>query len=188
MLVDKWFNKYSDNAIIWLFNRFVNLKRSKPEWVPYESILNEAKSALKTEIYGENIVRSLFGYYGNYLKYLKKKKSNLELQKDLKPSLKKAKQEKQEKKERIAETLKADHKHYKHGYTFYGEDSRDIIDEEGNIILNPNHEHIPNQNEISYVDEPINRDCSTSEEIPSHRDYRVFDENGQLEIPFDYDD
>jgi hypothetical protein len=35
--------------------------------------LNEAKKVLKTEVYGENIVKPLFGYYGNYLKYLMRK-------------------------------------------------------------------------------------------------------------------
>ena len=107
-LVDEWFNKYSNNAIIWLFDMFVKFKNSKWQWYTYEKILNEARSAFRTEIYGENIVRPLFGYYGNYLKYLKRKKLESDLEETVKSKPEKADKLKQESKQEVVKTLKAE--------------------------------------------------------------------------------
>ena len=109
-LIDEWFNKYSNSAIIWLFDMFVKFKNSRWQWYTYEKILNEARSPLRTEIYGENIVRPLFGYYGNYLKYLKKKKIDSDLEKTVKSKPEKADKVRKEKKQEVVETLKAESK------------------------------------------------------------------------------
>lgn len=106
-LVDERFNKYSNNAIVRLFDMFVKFKNSKWQWYTYEKILNEAKSAFRTEIYGENIVRPLFGYYGNYLKYLKRKRINSDLKETVKAKPEKADKIREEKKQEVVETLKA---------------------------------------------------------------------------------
>ena len=107
-LVDEWFNKYSDWAIVWLFDRFVSFKKTRAGKSSYENILNEAKSAFRTEIYGENIVRPLFGYYGNYLKYLKRKRIDSDLRETVKSKLEKADKLRKENKQEVAEVLKTE--------------------------------------------------------------------------------
>ena len=171
-LIDEWFNKYSDAAIVWLFNMFVNFKHTKPEWYGYEKILNEAKSAFKTEIYGENIVRQLFGRYGNYLKYLKRRRIQLEAEKVVKAKHEKADEVKQGKKSELIETLIDEW--VKNRYTW---DDENIENEDGDIIPNPKYEHIPVENE--YVEDERN---TVSEEIKKKSEPK------QLEIPFDYKD
>lgn len=171
-LVDEWFNKYSDAAIIWLFNMFVSFKHTKPEWYEYEKILNEAKSAFKTEIYGENIVRQLFGRYGNYLKYLKRRRLQLEAEKAVKAKHEKADVVKQEEKSELIEAL-AD-EWVKNRYTW---DDENIENEDGDIVPNPKYEHIPVENE--YVEDERN---TISEEIKKKSGPK------ELEIPFDYED
>lgn len=171
-LVDEWFNKYSDAAIIWLFNMFVSFKHTKPEWYEYEKILNEAKSAFKTEIYGENIVRQLFGRYGNYLKYLKRRRLQLEAEKAVKAKHEKADIVKQEEKSELIEAL-AD-EWVKNRYTW---DDENIENEDGDIVPNPKYEHIPVENE--YVEDERN---TISEEIKKKSGPK------ELEIPFDYED
>lgn len=164
-LIDEWFNKYSDAAIVWLFNMFVSFKHTKPEWYEYERILNEAKSAFKTEIYGENIVRQLFGRYGNYLKYLKRRKIQLEAEKAVKAKHEKADILKQEEKSELIETF-VDEWAENH-YTWH---DRDIMDDNGDIILNPEQEHVPT-------------DSSMEGQYPIE-----VEEDGQLKIPFDRED
>lgn len=171
-LVDEWFNKYSDAAIVWLFNMFVSFKHTKPEWYEYEKILNEAKSAFKTEIYGENIVRQLFGRYGNYLKYLKRRRLQLEAEKAVKAKHEKADVVKQEEKSELIEAL-AD-EWVKNRYTW---DDENIENEDGDIVPNPKYEHIPVENE--YVEDERN---TISEEIKKKSGPK------ELEIPFDYED
>ena len=107
-LIDEWFSKYSNDAIVRLFDMFVKFKNSKWKWYAYEKILNEAKSAFRTEIYGENIVRPLFGYYGNYLKYLKRKRIDSALKEAVNAKPEKADKLKQENKQEVAEVLKAE--------------------------------------------------------------------------------
>lgn len=105
-LIDEWFNKYSNDAIVRLFDMFVKFKNSKRQWYTYEKILNEAKSAFRTEIYGENIVRPLFGYYGNYLKYLKRKRIDSDLRETVKSKPEKADKLRKQNKQEVAEVLK----------------------------------------------------------------------------------
>lgn len=107
-LIDEWFNKYSNDAIVRLFDMFVKFKNSKRQWYTYEKILNEAKSAFRTEIYGENIVRPLFGYYGNYLKYLKRKRIDSDLRETVKSKPEKADKLRKENKQEVAEVLKTE--------------------------------------------------------------------------------
>jgi len=107
-LIDEWFNKYSNDAIVRLFDMFLKFKNSKRQWYTYEKILNEAKSAFRTEIYGENIVRPLFGYYGNYLKYLKRKRIDSDLRETVKSKPEKADKLRKENKQEVAEVLKTE--------------------------------------------------------------------------------
>lgn len=107
-LIDEWFNKYSNDAIVRLFDMFVKFKNSKRQWYTYEKILNEAKSAFRTEIYGENIVRPLFGYYGNYLKYLKRKRIDSDLRETVKSKPEKADKLRKQNKQEVAEVLKTE--------------------------------------------------------------------------------
>jgi len=107
-LVDEWFNKYSDWAIVWLFDRFVSFKKTRAGKSSYEDILNEAKSAFRTEIYGENIIKPLFGYYGNYLKSLKRKRINSDLKETVGAKPEKADKLKKGNKQEVAEVLKTE--------------------------------------------------------------------------------
>ena len=107
-LVDQWFNKYSDDVIVWLFNMFVDFKESESRWSSYKDILDRAKSAFKTKIYWENIIRPLFGYYGNYLKDLKRKRTNSDLKKTVETKSEEADKLKKADKQRVAEVLKAE--------------------------------------------------------------------------------
>lgn len=173
-LIDEWFNKYSDAAIVWLFNMFVNFKHTKPEWYEYEKILNEAKSAFKTEIYGENIVRQLFWRYGNYLKYLKRRRMQLEIEKTAKSKHEKADIVKQEKKWEVAEVLASEWA--KNRYTW---DDENIMNEDWDVIPNPKYEHVPVENEY-VTDETL--EINKEEKKPES------DENGRLKIPFNFED
>ena len=171
-LIDEWFNKYSDDAIVWLFNMFVNFKHTKPEWYEYEKLLNEAKSAFKTEIYGENIVRQLFGRYGNYLKYLKRRRIQLEAEKAVKAKHEKADIVKQEEKSELIEVLVDEW--VKNRYTW---DDENIVNEDGDVVPNPKYEHIPVESE--YVEDERN---TVSQEIEKKSEPK------ELEIPFEFED
>ena len=138
-LVDQWFNKYSDDAIVRLFNMFVDLKENRSKWFSYEDILDKAKSTFTTEIYGENIVRQLFGWYGNYLKYLKRRRGELALEKTAKASHKNADKVKKQKKEEVKDVLQSGDEWAENHY--WGND-RDIVNEDGDVVLNPEHEHV----------------------------------------------
>lgn len=166
-LIDEWFNKYSDAAIVWLFNMFVNFKHTKPEWYEYEKILNEAKSAFKTEIYGENIVRQLFGRYGNYLKYIKRKNDEKKRAKELEEALKREKELKEEKE--ILDSIKEEDLK-KWAEDHYAWKDRDIVNDDGDVVFNPEHEHIPTSSAV---------EDSDSIDI---------EDDGQLKIPFDFQD
>ena len=136
-IVDQVFNKYSDHDIISLFNRFRTFKKEKPEWYKYEKILNEVKGPLRTEIYGDNIVKKFFGWYGNYLKLLKRKRLEAEA-KDIEEVMQ----------ERIMETLI---EWAKNRYTWDGED---IMNEYGDIVPNPKYvEYVPVENSEVLEDE-----------------------------------
>ena len=104
-LIDNWFNKYSDGALVWLFNMFVRFKNNRSQWYKYEDILNEARDAFNTEIYWENIIRQLFGYYWNYLKYLKRKRIDSDLTETVKAKHEKADKLKQENKQEVVKVL-----------------------------------------------------------------------------------
>lgn len=181
-LVDEWFNKYSDWAIVWLFDRFVNFKKSKWQ-VSYEKILNEAKSAFRTEIYGENIVRPLFGYYGNYLKYLKKKRIESEIRETVGSKTEKADEVKKEKKQEVAEILEAkdgeseenpkiDEKENfvdEWAENHYGWNDRDVMNEDWDVVFNPEHEHVSLDSESEDYSVEVGKD-------------------GQLKFVFKFDD
>jgi len=189
-LIDEWFNKYSDAAIVWLFNMFVKLKLTKPEWYEYEKILNEAKSAFKTEIYGENIVRQLFGRYGNYLKYLKRKRTERELEKAAKAKHEKADEVKQEKKWEVGKVLRDEWA--ENHYTW---DDENIMNEDGDIVPNPKYEHIPVKNEyvadealgINEGEEELESEGEKNFETEEEKKTES-EEDGQLKIPFNFED
>ena len=107
-LIDNWFNKYSNSDIVLLFKLFVEFKNNKSKWYKYENILNEAGEAYRTEIYWENIIKQLFGYYWNYLKYLKTKKTNSDLKKTVGAKPEKADKLKKRDKQRVADVLKTE--------------------------------------------------------------------------------
>jgi len=181
-LIDEWFNKYSDAAIVWLFNMFVSLKHSKPEWYGYEKILNEAKSAFKTEIYGENIVRQLFGRYGNYLKYLKRKRIQQEVEKTTKAKHEKADEVKQEKRWEVAEVLRDEWA--ENHYTW---DDENIMNEDGDVVLNPKYEHVETWSDVENA-ESVNEEWEEGKNWLKKNQELEMDENGQFRIPFDYEE
>ncbi len=189
-IVDQIFNKYSDHDIISLFNRFKTFKKEKPEWYKYEKILNEVKGPLRTEIYGDNIVKKFFGWYGNYLKLLKKNRLEAE-RKDMEEVMQ----------ERIMETLK---EWVKNRYTG---DDENIVNEDGDVVPNPKYEHIPVDNKEMLEDETNmpklakrpenkeqgqeNQDLEASngeEKEEKKKEKRPRKEPEQLKIPFTYDD
>ena len=168
MIVDQVFNKYSDQVIISLFERFRSFKRNKPEWYKYEKILNEIKEPLRTDIYGDNIVKKFFGRYGNYLKLVKKNRL-------------KAKAEALEEvmQERITETLqKWAENHY------WGKD-RDIMDENWDVIFNPQYEHTHvDSTHVNSSHENSSHGNSTHVDSES-KDYSIeVGEDGQLKFIF----
>lgn len=142
-LIDDWFNKYSDWAIIRLFKKFVELKENQSKWYKYENLLNDARYAFNTEVYWENIIGPLFGYYWNYLKYLKNKRVKAE-----------AKIMEEAMEERVSEVLKKRDEEIKEwAENHYGWDDRDVIDPEGNVVLNPKYEHISAESELPEMEE-----------------------------------
>ena len=162
-IVDLLFNKYSDGVIISLFERFRSFKRNKPEWYDYRKILNEIKEPLRTEIYGDNVVKNFFGWYGNYLKFVKNNRVRAE-----------AKEMEKETKEKVAEVLSDEW-----AENHYAWKDRDIVDDNGDVIPNPQNEHIPVENE--YVpDETL--------EIQMEEKKPESEEDGQLKIPFNFED
>ena len=195
-LVDEWFNKYSDDAIVRLFNMFVDFKKNKSKRSSYESILNEAKSAFNTEIYWENIVRQLFGWYGNYLKYLKKRRRELELEKIAKSSHKKADRVKKERREDVKDVLESVDEWAENHY--WGKD-RDV--EIGwEVVFNPEYEHVPVENSEILEDErnlPSKIEELDEEKLWEKKnewweekveEKKQRKEPEQLYIPFDYED
>lgn len=173
-IVDMLFNKYSDLVIVSLFERFRSFKRNKPEWYDFRKILDEVKEPLRTEIYGDNVVKNFFGRYGNYLKYIKRMNDERKRAKELEEALKQEKKAKEEKefldaieKEKLQEWVK-------NRYTW---DDENIENEDGDIVPNPKYEHTPVENE--YVEDERN---TISEEIKKKSGPK------ELEIPFDYED
>jgi hypothetical protein len=53
--------------------------------------LDEVKEPLRTEIYGDNVVKNFFGRYGNYLKYIKRMNDERKRAKELEEALKQEK-------------------------------------------------------------------------------------------------
>ena len=153
-LVDLRFNKYSKSAILWLFNKFVYFKERKSKWYTYSAILDEAKTAFKTDVYGENIVKPLFWYYGNYLKYLKKKESEAAVKDVVAVKTELADGVKKEEKKKIVNVLKPVDKWTdvveeevevvdEWAINHYWGTDRDVVDENGDVIPNPEQMHIP---------------------------------------------
>lgn len=153
-LVDLRFNKYSKSAILWLFNKFVYFKERKSKWYTYSAILDEAKTAFKTDVYGENIVKPLFWYYGNYLKYLKKKESEAAVKDVVAVKTELADGVKKEEKKEIVNVLKPVDKWTdvveeevevvdEWAINHYWGNDRDVVDENGDVIPNPEQMHIP---------------------------------------------
>ena len=175
-LIDLRFNKYSNNAIIWLFNMFVRFKYNKPVWYKYENLLNDAKSAFRTEIYWENIVKPLFWYYWGYLKYVKKKKIEVEIAQVLKSENKEWKNDEQNKwldEPKILENKE----HFDGAENHYGWSDRDIMNEDWDIVPNPDQEHIEMGNPESLGDD--RRLTKIEKKNP---------ENWEIYIPFDFED
>ncbi len=179
-IVDQVFNKYSDWVIISLFERFRSFKRNKPEWYKYEKILDEIKEPLRTEIYGDNIVKKYFGWYGNYLKFLKSNRLKAEAE---------AMEEMMQ--ERIAETLED---WAKNRYTW---DDENIVNEDGDVVPNPKFEHIPTsnpyvvedeKNEIKKNEQPKEDEKWNETLDKENKAEQIRKEPKQLEIPFDYED
>lgn len=181
-IVDQIFTKYSDNDIISLFNRFKSFKGGKPKWYKYEKTLNEAKEPLRTEIYGENIVKRLFGWYGNYLKLIKSNRLKVEAE-----AMEEVMQE------RIAETLQEWAENH-----YWGKD-RDV--EIGwEVVFNPEYEHVPVENSEILEDErnlPSKIEELNEEKLWEKKnewweekveEKKQRKEPEQLYIPFDYED
>jgi len=157
-IVDQVFNKYSDNEIISVFNRFRDFKKEKPEWYKYEKILDEAKGPLRVEIFGDNIVKRLLGRYGNYLKLLKRKRLEAERE-EIEEVIQ----------GRIKETLDAWAENH------YCGNDRDIV-EWWDIIFNPEYEYVP-------VGDPEVSEDENNTVINDENGQRK--EPRQLEIPFE---
>lgn len=183
MIMDQVFNKYSDHVIVSLFERFRSFKRNKPEWYKYETILNEIKEPLRTEIYGDNIVKKFFGWYGNYLKFVKRNRLKAEAE-----AMEEVIQE------RVAETLR---EWAKNRYTG---DDENIVNEDGDVVPNPKYEHIPVDN-LEMLEDETNMVSlvkeSKKEEIPAQNEEEKVEEKKenkprkkpeQLEIPFEYEE
>lgn len=173
MIVDQVFNKYSDQVIISLFERFRSFKRNKPEWYKYETILNEIKEPLRTEIYGDNIVKKFFGWYGNYLKFVKRNRLKAEAE-----AMEEVIQE------RVAETLK------EWAENRYTGDDQNIVNEDGDVVPNPKYEHVPVENSEVVEDETITitrMGKLKKEEKVEEKKEELRKEPEQLEIPFVYD-
>ena len=175
MIVDQVFNKYSDQVIISLFERFRSFKRNKPEWYKYEKILNEIKEPLRTEIYGDNIVKKFFGWYGNYLKFVKRNRLKAEAE-----AMEEVIQE------RVAETLR---EWAKNRYTG---DDENIVNEDGDVVPNPKYEHIPVENPEVVGDERITvtrmEKSKKEEKVEENKEDKPKKWPEQLEIPFEYED
>lgn len=69
-LIDEWFNKYSNRAILYAFHKFV---RGKKNGSSYEKRLAAAKTNIDIKIMWDSISKRVFAYYWNYLKLLKSK-------------------------------------------------------------------------------------------------------------------
>jgi len=175
-IVDMLFNKYSDLVIVSLFERFRSFKRNKPEWYDFRKILDEVKEPLRTEIYGDNVVKNFFGRYGNYLKYIKRMNDERKRAKELEEALKQEKKTAEEME--VIESMKKEvlQEWAKNRYTW---DDENIMNEDWDVIPNPKYEHIPVENE--YVpDETL--------EIQMEEKKPESEEDGQLKIPFDFED
>ncbi len=198
-LVDLWFNKYSNDAILWLFDKFVKFKENRSRWYTYEAILNEAKMVLKTDVYGENIVKPLFWYYGNYLKYLRKKEREASLANVVDVNLWGAKKITKQKKVEVADALKATgesmngvEQEKKDGnvkidewaVNHYGGNDRDIVNEDGDVVPNPDHMHIPQEIVVEPIEEEDKEGKKLDEEKEDEENKPIFDETGQGIINF----
>ena len=78
-LIDEWFNKYSNSAILYAFHKFV---RGKEDESSYEKRLAAAKTGIDIKIMWDSISKRVFAYYWNYLKFLKSKSIENTLKKD----------------------------------------------------------------------------------------------------------
>ena len=176
-IVDMLFNKYSDLVIVSLFERFRSFKRNKPEWYDFRKILDEVKEPLRTEIYGDNVVKNFFGRYGNYLKYIKRKSDERKRAKELEEALKQEKKTADERE--VIESMKKEvlQEWAKNRYTW---DDENIVNDDWDVIPNPKYEHIPVDND--YAEDEKNEILSESEKEPDA------EEDGQLKIPFDFED
>jgi len=176
-IVDLLFNKYSDLVIVSLFERFRTFKRNKPGWYDFRKILDEVKEPFRTEIYGDNVVKNFFGRYWNYLKYIKRMNDERRRAKELEEALKQEKKAKEEN-EVLEEIQKEEiQKWAENRYTW---DDENIMNEDGDVVLNPKYEHIPVKNQ--YAEGEKNEILSDREKKPEA------EEDGQLMIPFKFED
>ena len=178
-IVDMLFNKYSDLVIVSLFERFRSFKRNKPEWYDFRKILDEVKEPLRTEIYGDNVVKNFFGRYGNYLKYIKRMNDERKRAKELEEALK---QEKKTAEERdVIESMEKEtlQEWAKNRYTW---DDENIMNEDWDVIPNPKYEHVPVE---SHDGEAANDEREDYKKLENQNKKA---EPKQLEIPFDFED
>jgi len=178
-IVDMLFNKYSDLVIVSLFERFRSFKRNKPEWYDFRKILDEVKEPLRTEIYGDNVVKNFFGRYGNYLKYIKRMNDERKRAKELEEALK---QEKKSEEERdVIESMEKEtlQEWAKNRYTW---DDENIMNEDWDVIPNPKYEHVPVE---SHDGEAANDEREDYKKLENQNKKA---EPKQLEIPFDFED
>lgn len=178
-IVDLLFNKYSDLVIVSLFERFRNFKRNKPEWYDYRKILDEIKEPLRTEIYGDNVVKSFFGWYGNYLKYIKRKNDEKKRAKELEEILKREKD--LEDGDEILKSMKEEElKQWAENR--YAWDDENIVNDDGDVVPNPKNIHIPVD---SHEREAVNVE---REEQKSALNQTKKSEPKELDIPFEFED
>jgi len=178
-IVDMLFNKYSDLVIVSLFERFRSFKRNKPEWYDFRKILDEVKEPLRTEIYGDNVVKNFFGRYGNYLKYIKRMNDERKRAKELEEALKQEKKTAEERE--VIESMKKEvlQEWAKNRYTW---DDENIMNEDWDVIPNPKYEHVPVE---SHDGEAANDEREDYKKLENQNKKA---EPKQLEIPFDFED
>ncbi len=178
-IVDMLFNKYSDLVIVSLFERFRSFKRNKPEWYDFRKILDEVKEPLRTEIYGDNVVKNFFGRYGNYLKYIKRMNDERKRAKELEEALKQEKKTADERE--VIESMEKEtlQEWAKNRYTW---DDENIMNEDWDVIPNPKYEHVPVE---SHDEEAANDEREDYKKLENQNKKA---EPKQLEIPFDFED
>ena len=178
-IVDMLFNKYSDLVIVSLFERFRSFKRNKPEWYDFRKILDEVKEPLRTEIYGDNVVKNFFGRYGNYLKYIKRMNDERKRAKELEEALKQEKKTADERE--VIESMEKEtlQEWAKNRYTW---DDENIMNEDWDVIPNTKYEHVPVE---SHDGESANDEREDYKKLENQNKKA---EPKQLEIPFDFED